>query len=710
MTTADTMATRVFSRLERLPRMALLSMWRARVADVGRIVTSGEVPYDKWLKEYIEWYEGHKVAWWQAWERATSRALALKGQKADSDMQQVFDSYVGRRSAKIGTELANVDKKAIGDVLKKNSTTSVARLRRELKDVIGMQPRQISAFKKQSAIIRDNLPPAKAEAAIAKLRARKIGYRAKLISQTELLQMGNDSRHKTVKADIKAGRMPEWTKKRWSTRGNKRVCEICEGNAFNGWIPFNKPFSSGHLHPLAHPGCGCAADYSGREKPKERLDKPTAADFAANEDMVNVGIGVPDSTLNFNPWTDKRMRSTSRAQAQTELVKRGLPKELVDQMDKQELLAILRSPSSTRELMEAAAKKYGYGTTTSGGINVTEATLGKTPWKPKRLASTSKAQAQRELIKRGLPEDLVLQMERKELLAVLENPRMTKELLEEAAKKYKWRPGVKIGPPKIVTKAKPVAQPIEKLVKEAAEHDKLVAEALAKKVKVSSHCTVKTEVRKWVDELGDGVIKNVIMKLSKADIGLAKDVNKYLGFYSVADSTYLGRSIRISELTDWGTYNKWSVDRRMLMYREVFHHEIGHAIDHAYNVTGYFSGYTHPIRKVVKNSPEIKELRRIVRKTYRQQVKAVQSKYKRIYDTRNNPDSINWYWDLPVKDDAPFISRYSVSNETEFFSEAIADYVGGGKQLKRLFPDLYNSIKKTIFEGREFTGIGIIKK
>ena len=45
--------------------------------------------------------------------------------------------------------------------------------------------------------------------------------------------------------------------KAWSTMGDEKLCDLCQGNEAEGWIPFDDPFFSGDARPLAHPYCRC---------------------------------------------------------------------------------------------------------------------------------------------------------------------------------------------------------------------------------------------------------------------------------------------------------------------------------------------------------------------------------------------------------------------------------------------------------------------
>lgn len=60
----------------------------------------------------------------------------------------------------------------------------------------------------------------------------------------------------------------EWkgaAKKMWHTQGDDRVCEICNGNEGEGFIPVDDLFSSGDLYPPSHPQCRCIIRYESEQ-------------------------------------------------------------------------------------------------------------------------------------------------------------------------------------------------------------------------------------------------------------------------------------------------------------------------------------------------------------------------------------------------------------------------------------------------------------
>lgn len=82
-----------------------------------------------------------------------------------------------------------------------------------------------------------------------------IDSRAHLVAVTELGNAYETGNYLAGQELRDAGLVME---KAWQTVEDERVCsEECEANQAQGWIPFDEPFSSGHLHPLAHPACRC---------------------------------------------------------------------------------------------------------------------------------------------------------------------------------------------------------------------------------------------------------------------------------------------------------------------------------------------------------------------------------------------------------------------------------------------------------------------
>jgi hypothetical protein len=82
--------------------------------------------------------------------------------------------------------------------------------------------------------------------------------RASLIAVTETGQAYEEGSSQMVQGLSDRGLTVE---KSWLDVGDERVCDLCSGNADDGWIPIDEPHSSGDMYPLAHPGDRCTELY-----------------------------------------------------------------------------------------------------------------------------------------------------------------------------------------------------------------------------------------------------------------------------------------------------------------------------------------------------------------------------------------------------------------------------------------------------------------
>ena len=79
--------------------------------------------------------------------------------------------------------------------------------------------------------------------------------RAELIARTEVR---NATGHGRLAGAQRVGMLF----KDWLLSNDDSPCPLCVGNAAQGCIPINEPFSSGVMAPLAHPRCRCTATYT----------------------------------------------------------------------------------------------------------------------------------------------------------------------------------------------------------------------------------------------------------------------------------------------------------------------------------------------------------------------------------------------------------------------------------------------------------------
>ena len=123
---------------------------------------------------------------------------------------------------------------------------------------------------------------------------KHISNRAVLVAVTELAnaycegnaQVGNYLQDNGVKM-----------MKAWQTLEDDRVSDGCKENERVGWIPINKEFPSGHMHPPRFPGCRC--DFLQDILEEDMLGKPIEALYGKQytNSAVNITKSSPSKTV-----------------------------------------------------------------------------------------------------------------------------------------------------------------------------------------------------------------------------------------------------------------------------------------------------------------------------------------------------------------------------------------------------------------------------
>lgn len=85
--------------------------------------------------------------------------------------------------------------------------------------------------------------------------------------------------------------------KAWQTLEDDRVSDGCKENEQAGWIPIDKEFPSGHMHPPRFPGCRC--DFMQEIMDEDLLGKPISALYGKQytDGVVKDVIKSPDETV-----------------------------------------------------------------------------------------------------------------------------------------------------------------------------------------------------------------------------------------------------------------------------------------------------------------------------------------------------------------------------------------------------------------------------
>jgi hypothetical protein len=215
-----------------------------------------------WRNEGISWYQSHLPIWaWLQRQAVKNTSWA----KADTLGQVLYQDWIDSRSVVIGELLANVNAEVIGEVLRTWSEASWTKLQSELRASIGLQPRQYRAFVRQAEKLVKRYGEEKALKYIEKLYMRKLRYRANLIARTEMRMAITDAQMADIGEKLRYGLLPPDVEKRWSTRGDDKVCSKCQLNEAAGWIPYNASFPTGAGSPSdSHPGCHCGIQFRSR--------------------------------------------------------------------------------------------------------------------------------------------------------------------------------------------------------------------------------------------------------------------------------------------------------------------------------------------------------------------------------------------------------------------------------------------------------------
>lgn len=153
---------------------------------------------------------------------------------------------------------------------------------------------------------------------------KHVSNRAVLVAVTELAnaycegnaQVGNYLQDNGVKM-----------MKAWQTLEDDRVSDGCKENERVGWIPINKEFPSGHMHPPRFPGCRC--DFLQDILEEDMLGKPIEALYGKQytNSAVNITKSSPSKTVSSQVQQVIPSKKTKAGKTASKRVdKSGVPK------------------------------------------------------------------------------------------------------------------------------------------------------------------------------------------------------------------------------------------------------------------------------------------------------------------------------------------------------------------------------------------------
>ena len=170
---------------------------------------------------------------------------------------------------------------------------------------------------------------------------KHVSNRAVLVAVTELAnaycegnaQVGNYLQDNGVKM-----------MKAWQTLEDDRVSDGCKENERVGWIPINKEFPSGHMHPPRFPGCRC--DFLQDILEEDMLGKPIDALYGKQytNSAVNITKSLPSKTVSSQVQQVTPSKKTKAGKvASKRASKSGVPKwDTWDLRDVEEKINSLR--------------------------------------------------------------------------------------------------------------------------------------------------------------------------------------------------------------------------------------------------------------------------------------------------------------------------------------------------------------------------------
>jgi hypothetical protein len=180
-----------------------------------------------------------------------------------AETEQWVQTYIGRQITAITDTTLTTIRRTLQEGWR--AGTPPKALARELRDVIGLTPRQATAIARQEAkLVAQGQAPSQVRRAGEQLRRQAIRQRAEVISRSESLAMGNYGAHSALDQSVRRGYVDESRIRRhWLATTDSKCCEDCL--AIDGMNPdgvglheeFQTPFGP-LLLPPGHPNCRCA--------------------------------------------------------------------------------------------------------------------------------------------------------------------------------------------------------------------------------------------------------------------------------------------------------------------------------------------------------------------------------------------------------------------------------------------------------------------
>jgi hypothetical protein len=172
----------------------------------------------------------------------------------------------------VGTQIRDITattRQAVQQVLRAGwqAGTAPRPLARQLRDIIGLTPRQAQTIERlRGQLQAQGKTAAEVQRSVAQATAKAIRYRAETISRTESITLANRGSHETLLNAVRRGYVAEERVRRFwlLTPGACETCQEVPGMNPEG-VGVNEPFQTPLgtvLFPTLHPRCRCATTTS----------------------------------------------------------------------------------------------------------------------------------------------------------------------------------------------------------------------------------------------------------------------------------------------------------------------------------------------------------------------------------------------------------------------------------------------------------------
>lgn len=233
----------------------------------GTVPEEWRGPWSRMIREFVrddivtEWIKSIAVA--GDYMAKKVNRLQRKEFGFDSTMTSV-KAWVDTEGGKLIVNLTAAQVGSVHALLQHQialGVTSPYILAQRIKPIVGLTQREALAVARfMAALQEEGVAANMINSQVANYSKFLHKNRASRIARTEISNAYNFGQLDSLKQATAEGWLPGVPEKSWMA-GGRNPCETCVGNEATGPIALDAVFSSGHIHPTAHPQCECAVGY-----------------------------------------------------------------------------------------------------------------------------------------------------------------------------------------------------------------------------------------------------------------------------------------------------------------------------------------------------------------------------------------------------------------------------------------------------------------